>query len=133
MDILIHKADPQSRPVVITILTRGVCTVPTFQNLSKQNNFQLKIVLATGGNVGLVEWIIDSIHVYIHGCSTLPTLAKYLERKVLFMLNAIPLIQIFLLVFRLSQQLEECFGKFSAQQSRKTNFLNNCRNSEGSI
>ena len=33
--------------------------VPTFQNLAKQNDFQVKIVIATGGAVDLAEWIID--------------------------------------------------------------------------
>ena len=61
---LIHSADTQARPVVITIFTRSVCLsvlpfIPTFQNLAKQNNIQLKIVIATGGTGGLAEWIID--------------------------------------------------------------------------
>ena len=33
--------------------------VPTFQNLTIQNNFHLFVVIATGGAVGLAEWIID--------------------------------------------------------------------------
>ena len=42
------------------IFARSVCTsVPTFQNLAKENNFQVRIVIATGGTVGLAEWIID--------------------------------------------------------------------------
>ena len=32
-----------------------------FQNLAKQNNFQ---VIGTGGTVGLAEWIIDGTHVF---------------------------------------------------------------------
>ena len=41
---LIHEAEPQSWPVVNTILTRGVCTsvhppVLSFQNLAGQNKF----------------------------------------------------------------------------------------------
>ena len=32
---------------------------PTFQNLAKQNNFQVRIVIATSGIVGLAVWIID--------------------------------------------------------------------------
>ena len=56
LHILIHSADPQSRPVVITIFTHvvrlSVCqSVPTFQNLAKQNNFQVRIVIATGHTV----------------------------------------------------------------------------------
>ena len=62
--LLIHSADPQLLQVVITIVALGVCTsvrlsVPTFQNLRKQNKFQGRIVIATGGIVGLAEWIID--------------------------------------------------------------------------
>ena len=46
------------------IFTRVVCTsVPTFQNLAKQNKVQARIVIATGGTVGLAEWIIDDTHV----------------------------------------------------------------------
>ena len=59
--ILIHEDDPQSRPVVITIFTRVsvLPSVSTFQNHTNLNNFQAKIVIATDGNVGLAEWIID--------------------------------------------------------------------------
>ena len=40
-DLLTHEADSQSRPVVITIFTRGVrASFPTFQNLAEQNKFQ---------------------------------------------------------------------------------------------
>ena len=34
-------------------------SVPTFQNLAKDNNFQVKIVITTGKTVGLAEWIVD--------------------------------------------------------------------------
>ena len=49
---LIHEADLQSRPVVITIL--HVLSVrpyvrPTLQNLAKQDKVQAGIVIATGG------------------------------------------------------------------------------------
>ena len=47
---LIHEADPQSRLVVITIFVHGVCISPLFKRI---------IVIATGGNVGQAEWIID--------------------------------------------------------------------------
>ena len=67
MSVLIHEADPQSRPVVITIFTHVVRPyVPTFQNLTKQNNFQVRIVIATGWTVGLAEWIIDDTHENLH-------------------------------------------------------------------
>ena len=51
----------QSRPVVIIIFARVVR--PYFHNLTKQNNFQARIVIATGGTVSLAEWIIDGTHV----------------------------------------------------------------------
>ena len=51
---LIHEANTQSRPVSIPI---------TFQNLAKQNEFQVRIVIVSGGNVGLAKWIIDDTHV----------------------------------------------------------------------
>ena len=35
-------------------------SVPTFQNLAKQNNFQLRIMIASDGAVGAAEWIIAS-------------------------------------------------------------------------
>ena len=65
--MLIHEAYLQSRPVVNTIFTRGVRpSVPTFQNnLAMQNNFQLRIVMATGGTVGLAEGIIDDTCVFL--------------------------------------------------------------------
>ena len=43
---LIHLADPQSLPVVITIFTRDVSTFPLFKISQKQNNFQVKILIA---------------------------------------------------------------------------------------
>ena len=42
----------------------SVCqSVHTFQNLAKQNNFQVRV--ATGETVGLAEWIIDGTHVLL--------------------------------------------------------------------
>ena len=38
---------------------------PPFQNLSKQTNFQVRIVIATGGTVGLAEGIIDAPQVLL--------------------------------------------------------------------
>ena len=61
---LIHLTDPQSRPVVITIFTPRLSihpSVSTFQNRSKQNNFQVRVMIATGGIADLAEWIIDDI------------------------------------------------------------------------
>ena len=58
--VLIHEADPKSRPVMITIFAHVFCTsVRALQNLAKQNNSQVRIVIATGGTEGLAEWIID--------------------------------------------------------------------------
>ena len=63
MATLIHEADPQSRPAVITIFTQvvrpSVClSFPTFEHLTNQNTYQVKIVIASGGTVDLAEWII---------------------------------------------------------------------------
>ena len=64
---LIHLADPQSRPVVIIVFTLVVRpSVPTFQHLTKQHNFQMKIVIATDRTVGLVERIIDDTYLVIN-------------------------------------------------------------------
>ena len=64
--VLIHEIDLQSRPVIITIFAHGVCTfvcLPViFQNLAKQIKFQLRIVIATGGNVGLATWSGQRYH-----------------------------------------------------------------------
>ena len=49
--ILIYTADPQSRPVVIIISH----VFHTFQQLAKQSKFQVKIVIATDGNVGIID------------------------------------------------------------------------------
>ena len=59
MILLIHEADPQLRSVMITIFTHGVRLSVTFQNLAKQNNFQVRIVVATSGSVDLAVWITD--------------------------------------------------------------------------
>ena len=53
--ILIHSANPQSRPVAIIVSGH----VSTFQNIAKQNKLQMKIIIATGGTVGPAEGIID--------------------------------------------------------------------------
>ena len=34
-------------------------SIPTFQNLAKQDKFQEKTIFTTDETVGLVEWIID--------------------------------------------------------------------------
>ena len=52
--LLIHEADPQTWPVVVTIFACVVCSsLPTFQNLAKQNKIQARIVIANGGIVDL--------------------------------------------------------------------------------
>ena len=58
--ILIHENDPQSQPVVITVFARGVRTsVPTFQNLAKQNKFQARIVITIDEDYGSCDsgWV----------------------------------------------------------------------------
>ena len=48
IELLIHEADPQSRPIMITIFTHVISTHicpygrPSFQNFSNQNKFQVK-------------------------------------------------------------------------------------------
>ena len=79
---MIHSADPQSGPVVITVahVVRPSVGpfVPTFQNLAKQNKFKVKTMFTTGENVGLAEWIIDDtclVFRYLYTCS----FQKYME------------------------------------------------------
>ena len=53
-------------PLVITMFPRGVrpfVRPSVSQNLAKQNNSQVRIVISTGGTVGLAEWIIDGTYV----------------------------------------------------------------------
>ena len=64
---LIHLADPQSRPVMIIVFARFVRpSVPTFQNLIKQNKFQVKTLFTTGEIVGLGEWIMEDSCIVLH-------------------------------------------------------------------
>ena len=63
---LIHSADPQSRPVVITVFINVVRpSVSTLQNRAKQKHFQVKKVIAPGGTMGLAERIIDDTCLFI--------------------------------------------------------------------
>ena len=58
--LLIHSADPSVTPVVIIAFTHIVRpSVANFQNIAKQNKCRVKIMNATGGTMGLAEWIID--------------------------------------------------------------------------
>ena len=41
-------------------------SVPTFQNIAKQNNLREKIMIAASGTVGLAEWIIDDACLVVH-------------------------------------------------------------------
>ena len=67
--ILIHVADPQSTPVVITIFALVVCTSihpyvrPSIRQSQLFKISQYKTDVAPGGTVGLAEWIIDDTHV----------------------------------------------------------------------
>ena len=65
---LIHSIDPHSLPVVdITIFTHVVRTsVTTFQICANQN----RLVIATGGIVGLAERIIDDIRLVFSSLAT---------------------------------------------------------------
>ena len=40
-------------------------SVPIFQNHAKQNNFQVRIVIVTGGTVGQAEWLIEGTHIFV--------------------------------------------------------------------
>ena len=58
--LLIHSADPKSRPVGIIVFTHVVRpSVSTFQNLAKQNKYQAKTMFTTGETLVLAEWITD--------------------------------------------------------------------------
>ena len=48
-------------------------SVPTFQNFAKQNKVSAGIVIATGGTVGLAEWIIDSAIKWRNKCAVIST------------------------------------------------------------
>ena len=65
--ILIHEADPQSRPVVTIVFAhviRSYVCPYVRPHFSKQNKFQGKTMFATGETVGLAEWIIDVPLIY---------------------------------------------------------------------
>ena len=57
--------DLRGRPTVTAgsdhYFRTGCPSVLTFQ-ISQKNNFEVSIVIATGGTVGLAEWIIDGTH-----------------------------------------------------------------------
>ena len=38
-------------------------SIPTFENLTKENKFQVRIVITTSRTMGLAEWTIDGTHV----------------------------------------------------------------------
>ena len=56
--ILIHEADPQSHPVVITIFTHVIrqSVLFHFSKSRKTNNFHVKIEIGTWETPGLAEW-----------------------------------------------------------------------------
>ena len=67
--ILIHSADPQPWPIVITILHMSIHqSIHIFQNHTKQNNFQMKRVIATGVTLDLDKGIIDEPYLLIFFC-----------------------------------------------------------------
>ena len=62
LHLLIHIADPHSRPVVITIFVRSVCP----SNLAKQK-FDVRIVIATGvrnGGSGQVDHCLHTCSLF---------------------------------------------------------------------
>ena len=56
--ILIHLADPHSRPIVIIIFAH-VSVHTSVKNIAKQKKQRVKIMIVSGGTVGLAEGIID--------------------------------------------------------------------------
>ena len=64
--ILIHEADPQSQPVVITIFACVVCpSVRPFPLFKISQNKQLSSENSdlTGGTIGLSEWIVYIVYI----------------------------------------------------------------------
>ena len=58
-----------------SLINYKVCIKPVnLQNLAKQTNFQVRMVIATGGTVGLAKWIIDGTHVLLFNVVTNPGL-----------------------------------------------------------
>ena len=64
--------DPRGRPTVTAgsdhyfrTCCLSVRPSPLFKNHAKQNNFEARIVIATGGTVSLAEWIIDGTNMSI--------------------------------------------------------------------
>ena len=54
------RADPQSRPVVITIFTHVLCPSPLFQiSPNEQISSESSDEIVTGVAMGLAKWIID--------------------------------------------------------------------------
>ena len=54
--------DPHGRPTitaVVIIIFHMSSVRPNFQNLAKQNEFQVKTMFTTNETVGLAEWIIN--------------------------------------------------------------------------
>ena len=72
-DLPMHKTiDPLGRPTVTVGSDHcfrtcpSVRPSPSFQNLAKQNRFQAKTMFVIGETVGLAEWIIDDICLFVN-------------------------------------------------------------------
>ena len=59
--LYIVLSDPRGRPTLFSHVVSVHPSVHTFQNLVKTKQIQVKILIATGGTVGLAEGIIDDI------------------------------------------------------------------------
>ena len=77
---MIHQADPQSWPEMITIFTHSVCTsvnpsiCRSILKISrKTKKIQVRVVIDTGGTMGLAEEIIDDTYVFNLSLFSLPT------------------------------------------------------------
>ena len=66
--LLIHSANPQSRPVGIIVFAHVVRPSPLFKSRKTK---QQKTIFATGVTMGLAEWIIDDTCLVVQLQSTI--------------------------------------------------------------
>ena len=62
MTYIQYSFNPLGRPAIMAGSDHYFHTCPyvrTFQNHAKQDNFQVRILIAIGGAVDLTEWIVD--------------------------------------------------------------------------
>ena len=83
--LVIHEADPQSRPVMINIFTRGV---RPFQHFKISQNKQVSNENSDSGTVGLAEWIIKWLFLFFW--SSLSSSLQQLLQGSIFCLILLP-------------------------------------------